>query len=84
MNIYIIVFIQVVEQILSLLVIMHVILSFFISPYHLIRQTVDRLVEPLLAPIRQILPQTGVFDFSPLVLLIMIQLIAGILISILR
>jgi YggT family protein len=83
-NIYIIVFIQVVEQILSLLVIMHVILSFFISPYHLIRQTVDRLVEPLLAPIRQILPQTGVFDFSPLVLLIMIQLIAGILISILR
>ena len=84
MNIYIIEFIQVVEQILSLLVIMHVILSFFISPYHLIRQTVDRLVEPLLAPIRQILPQTGVFDFSPLVLLILIQLIAGILISILR
>ena len=84
MNIYIIVFIQVVEQILSLLVIMHVILSFFMSPYHLIRQTVDRLVEPLLAPIRQILPHTGVFDFSPLVLLILIQLIAGILISILR
>jgi len=83
-NIYIIVFIQVVEQILSLLVIMHVILSFFMSPYHLIRQTVDRLVEPLLAPIRYILPQTGVFDFSPLVLLILIQLIAGILISILR
>jgi YggT family protein len=83
-NIYIIVFIQVAEQILSLLVIVHVILSFFMSPYHLIRQTVDRLVEPLLAPIRQILPQTGVFDFSPLVLLILIQLIAGILISILR
>lgn len=84
MNIYIIVFIQVAEQILSLLVIVHVILSFFMSQYHLIRQTVDRLVEPLLAPIRQILPQTGVFDFSPLVLLILIQLIAGILISILR
>ena len=84
MNIYIIVFIQAAEQILSMLVIVHVILSFFISPYHLIRQTVDRLVEPLLAPIRQILPQTGVFDFSPLVLLILIQLIAGILISILR
>jgi YggT family protein len=83
-NIYIIVFIQVAEQILSLLVIVHVILSFFMSQYHLIRQTVDRLVEPLLAPIRQILPQTGVFDFSPLVLLILIQLIAGILISILR
>lgn len=84
MNVYIIVLIQVAEQILSLLVIVHVILSFFMSPYHLIRQTVDRLVGPLLAPIRQILPQTGMFDFSPLVLLILIQLIAGVLISILR
>ncbi|HSM33258.1 MAG TPA: YggT family protein [Anaerolineae bacterium] len=28
------------------------------------------LTEPFLAPIRRILPQTGMFDFSPLVLLI--------------
>lgn len=84
MNIYIIIFIQVAEQILSLLVIVHVILSYFMSPYHMIRQTVDRLVEPLLTPIRQILPKTGMFDFSPLVLLILIQLIAGVLISVLR
>lgn len=28
------------------------------------------LTEPFLAPIRNILPQTGMFDFSPLVLLI--------------
>jgi YggT family protein len=28
------------------------------------------LTEPFLAPIRRILPQTGTFDFSPLVLLI--------------
>jgi YggT family protein len=83
-NIYIIIFIQVAEQILSLLVIVHVILSYFMSPYHMIRQTVDRLVEPLLTPIRHILPQTGMFDFSPLVLLILIQLIGGVLISVLR
>jgi YggT family protein len=28
------------------------------------------LTEPFLAPIRRVLPQTGMFDFSPLVLLI--------------
>lgn len=28
------------------------------------------LTEPFLAPIRRLLPQTGTFDFSPLVLLI--------------
>jgi YggT family protein len=28
------------------------------------------LTEPFLAPIRRLLPQTGMFDFSPLVLLI--------------
>ncbi len=28
------------------------------------------LTEPFLAPIRRVLPQTGTFDFSPLVLLL--------------
>ncbi|HSW43028.1 MAG TPA: YggT family protein [Patescibacteria group bacterium] len=28
------------------------------------------LTEPLLAPIRRILPQTGMFDFAPLVLML--------------
>jgi YggT family protein len=28
------------------------------------------LTEPFLAPIRKVLPQTGTFDFSPLVLLL--------------
>lgn len=35
--------------------------------------TLTRLVEPALNPIRRILPQTGMMDFSPLVLLLIIQ-----------
>lgn len=81
---FLIIIIQVVEQVLSLLIIVHVILSFFMSPYHPIRETVDRLVEPLLAPIRSVMPRTGMFDFSPLILLIGVQVIASILISVLR
>jgi YggT family protein len=36
--------------------------------------------EPLLAPIRRFLPQTGMIDFSPLILLILVGIIARILI----
>jgi len=45
--------------------------------------TIDNLVEPFLAPIRRVLPAVGMFDFSPLVLIILVQLISGLLIGIL-
>jgi YggT family protein len=78
-----IVAIRIFEQVFSLLVIANVILSYVMSPYHPVRRTVDNLVEPLLAPIRRVVPSIGMFDFSPLVLIILVQLIAGLLIGIL-
>ena len=38
------------------------------------------VTEPMLAPIRRLLPQTGMIDFSPLILL----LITGVLLQLLR
>lgn len=58
---------------LTWLIVIKVFLSYFLSPYHPIRETIDRLVEPMLSPIRNILPQTGMIDFSPLVLIILLQ-----------
>jgi YggT family protein len=43
----------------------------------------DRLMEPFYAPIRRYLPQTGMLDFSPMVLIILVYLISRLLISIL-
>jgi YggT family protein len=63
-------------QILVLLVFASVILSFFMDPYHPIRRGVDNIVEPMLAPIRRIVPLVGMLDFSPLVLILLIQLAA--------
>jgi YggT family protein len=40
-----------------------------------------RLVYPMLDPIRRIMPQTGMLDFSPLVLIILVQLLRMLLIS---
>ncbi len=38
-----------------------------------------RLTEPVLAPLRRALPDTGGIDFSPLVLLILLQLLKRLL-----
>ncbi len=84
MTAFFITLIQLAVQIITLLVIVQVILSYFMHPYHPVRQAVDRLVEPLLAPIRQIIPPVGMFDFSPLVLLILVQFIGSLLIQVLR
>ena len=39
------------------------------------------VTEPVLAPIRRILPQTGMIDFSPLVLIIVLVVVEQVLIA---
>lgn len=68
-----------IEQVVILLVIVTVILSYFMSPYHPVRSALDRLVDPMLQPIRRVLPSLGGLDFSPLVLIILVQLIGTLL-----
>lgn len=75
-----IMFIRVLQQLLVLLVIGSVILSYFMDPYHPIRRAIDGIVEPMLSPIRRVIPLVGMLDFSPLVLILLIQLISGLLI----
>lgn len=75
--------INLLARILTLLVLAQAIMSYFVSPYHPVRQALDRLLDPLYAPIRRILPQTGMIDFSPLVLIILVQVVAWLLVNIL-
>ena len=63
------------SNLLTLLIIVYVVLAYFMSPYHPVRKIVDRLVEPLLSPIRRVLPQTGMVDFSPMVLLLLVWIL---------
>ena len=76
----IILFIRALSQLLVLLVIVSVILSYFMDPYHPIRRGIDSVIEPLLAPIRRIVPLIGMLDFSPLILIILIQVVSNLLI----
>lgn len=47
-----------------------------------IYNSINSLLEPVLNPIRRILPATGAIDFSPLVLIIGLQIIMRILLEI--
>lgn len=72
--------ISVVQQLLILLIIISVILSYFMDPYHPVRRAVDGIVEPMLSPIRRVIPTIGMIDFSPLVLILLIQVVSGLLV----
>jgi YggT family protein len=70
-------------QILVWVVILSVILSYFMDPYHPVRRGLSSVVEPMLAPIRRVVPPVGMVDLSPLILILLIQLTKQVIISLL-
>jgi YggT family protein len=56
-----------------------VILASWIAPnsYHPVLVLLHQLLEPVISPIKKILPNVGGLDFSPIVLLLMISVIMG-------
>ncbi len=76
--------ISTLSNILILLVFLDAILSFFMSPSHPLRSTIDRIINPMLAPIRRVVPPLGgTLDLSPLILIILIEIITYALIKVL-
>ncbi len=75
--------IQTLSTVLLLAVLASVLLSYFLPPYNNIRVFLDRLVNPLLLPIRRVVPPLGMLDFSPIVLIILIQVVEWVLIWVL-
>lgn len=73
-----------VVWLISLVVIADVVVSYFLSPYNEVRSFLDRLVNPLLTPIRKVVPPVGGIDFSPIVLLLLVQVVGNLLVSTFR
>jgi YggT family protein len=55
-----------------------------VDPYQPLMQLILRLTEPILAPIRAILPQAGGLDFSPMVAMILLTILQSALSMLLR
>lgn len=73
-------FVQLLSQVLTLAILLRIVFSWFSpGPTNMLTKMLYQITEPILAPLRRILPRVGVFDFSPLVAVILLQLIAYLL-----
>ena len=67
-------------ELLTLVIIARVIVSWFSpSPTNRLAIILYQLTEPFLAPLRRIIPRVGMFDFTPLVAIVLLRLIASLL-----
>jgi len=73
-------FLRTVCEVLTLAIFIRVILSWFSPrPTNILSIILNKVTEPLLAPLRRLIPRLGMFDFTPLVAIILLQLIARLL-----
>jgi len=73
--------IQTLSTLFMFVVIVDILISYFVSPYNKIRMFLDRIVNPLLIPLRKVIPPLAGIDFSPIVLIMLIQVVEWVLIS---
>lgn len=50
-----------------------------LDPYNPVVQAIFNLTEPILAPVRNMVPPAGGLDFSPIIVIILLQVLASIL-----
>ncbi len=70
------VFINLFVTILTFAIIARAVLTWFIQdPTNPVLGVLTDITEPVVAPVRRLMPNTGMIDFSPLVALILLQIL---------
>ena len=73
---YLFSFIGFICEVLTIAIFIRVILSWFSPRPNTLTLLLDKVTGPILSPLRRIMPRTGMFDFTPLIAIILLQLIA--------
>ncbi len=69
-------FIRILCEVLTIAIMARAILSWFSpSPTNILVVILFRVTEPLLSPLRRLIPRAGMMDFTPLVAILLLQLI---------
>ncbi len=77
--------ISLVSTLFYLLILARIIFSWVqVDRYNPVVNMIYQLTEPVLAPIRNLLPAMGTFDFSPLVALLLMEVVARVLTAIVQ
>jgi YggT family protein len=77
-------FINMLSLLLTLLVFVYILSTWVFPPYNEFRRAISSIVDPMLAPIRRIIPPVGMFDFSAFIFLILVQVLTSILLGVLQ
>ena len=72
-------FLSMLIQVLSTMLLLYCILSWFVPPDFPLRRWLDGYVDQLLNPIRQFIPGIGMFDISPIILMLILQFLQRII-----
>ncbi len=67
----------------SLAILARAFLSWFgMSYYHPVSRFIFRITEPILAPLRRVIPPIGMVDITPAVAIVALQIVKGVLLEI--
>ncbi|MGQ9552758.1 MAG: YggT family protein [Anaerolineae bacterium] len=84
MIIFLLNFVNILFDVLSLAILVRVVLSWFrVDPYNRFVQILYQVTEPVLAPIRRIIPPIGMIDITPIVALLILQVVQRIVVTML-
>ena len=72
-------FLSVFINVTSTLLIIYCIMSWFVPPDFPVRRWLDGLMNQMLDPIRRIIPSAGIFDLSPIILMLILQFVQRLL-----
>ena len=73
---------RLVFELLSFAILARVFLSWFnLSPYHPVVSFVNRVTDPILQPLRRVIPAIGMIDMTPIVALILLQVVERVLVA---
>jgi len=76
-------FISILFELLNLAIIARVFLSWFnVRPDHPVVSFLHQITEPILSPIRRVVPLIGMLDISPIIAIILLELLRNLLISV--
>jgi len=78
-------FVNLFFYLLGLAILARVLLSWVrVSPYHPAVELLYQITEPVLAPLRRVIPPVGMMDISPIIAMFLLRIIGQVLVAIIR
>ena len=72
-------FLSLLCEVLTIAILVRVVLSWFSQGQtNMLTNIVFQVTEPILAPLRRIIPKAGMLDFSPMAAIIILQVLASV------